>query len=115
MKVKTSELEGAALDWAVAKAASVDVYANPHWGPVTKDGCSPYRPSTDWSQGGPLIDRYLIEFRTQAKGCKVLAWAAHEPRPSEGPSHLVAACRAVVKIEIGDTIDVPDELMEGER
>lgn len=59
IEVKTAELSGYALDWAVGMAiygAGVQLYAEPQrlfWleGPLGK----PWNPSADWSQGGPLI------------------------------------------------------------
>lgn len=84
MLMKTSELSGAALDWAVAKALgwktipvpadvggnnSGEVIAPPDLGddfrfpPRGKIGqCFFLRKwSTDWAHGGPLIERELIE------------------------------------------------------
>ena len=50
-KIKTSELTGAALDWAVAKCEGVKLKYG-----LTDDE----RYSTDWSQGGPIIEREFI-------------------------------------------------------
>lgn len=44
MKIKTSELIGAALDWAVAEALEID-YFRPDTGPSQPEF------STDWAQG----------------------------------------------------------------
>ena len=59
VEVKTAELIGYALDWAVGMAVKdEDVRLYPdirgHWlvGPFGK----PWNPSEDWSQGGPLIE-----------------------------------------------------------
>ena len=57
--MKTAELKGMALDWAVAKCEGVD----DTWG---KSKLSPYeyykgyRYSTNWAQGGPIIERENI-------------------------------------------------------
>ena len=76
MKHKVSELEGALLDAAVAKAEGLkcfversehlkkDVcYAN--WAPGAPAGrpYSPYCPSSYWNIGGPIIEREGIESR----------------------------------------------------
>lgn len=51
MKLKTSELTGAALDWAVAKCeGAVGMNDRLAW----------YTPSTNWAQGGPIIEREKI-------------------------------------------------------
>ena len=65
MKIKTSELTGAALDWAVARIT------NPEWwedgymdgdpgAALDMDDGMTYTPSSDWSQGGPIIERENI-------------------------------------------------------
>lgn len=64
MKIKTSELIGAALDWAVAKAEGVAVVTDPNSPSCRQmvedaeaiNGWYCYSPSTDWSQGGPPIE-----------------------------------------------------------
>lgn len=54
--MKTSELTGAALDWAVAKCEGVD-----YFGPIYQYLGKPYfNYSTDWAQGGPIIERERI-------------------------------------------------------
>ena len=57
--MKTSELTGAALDWAVAKCEGVSVRWSAAHEQLLVEGY-PYmvwQPSTDWSQGGPIIER----------------------------------------------------------
>lgn len=53
--IKTSELTGQALDWAVAKAIGL----LDRWGVCAPVG---FRPSITWTQGGPIIDREKTEF-----------------------------------------------------
>jgi hypothetical protein len=56
--MKTSELTGAALDWAVAKCEGFDPETlNTKTGVVYSLRYGVYTPSTDWSQGGPIIER----------------------------------------------------------
>jgi hypothetical protein len=72
MKIKTSELTGVALDWAVAKCeGATDLWFDTvatYWVKLNGEdralrygwaGMS-YLPSTDWAQGGPIIDRECI-------------------------------------------------------
>lgn len=70
MKVKTSELIGAALDWAVAIAQGYEPdrlqdgqvrRGNDYClvGPDTDHLCR-YSPSTKWAQGGPLVEQFYI-------------------------------------------------------
>lgn len=133
MKIKTSELEGAALDWVVAKAVgarNVSVCAPMNTGepicppfverfeadpwPGAGEGYMPYRPSTNWSQGGPLTEGRV--FRMEQVGPD--AWLACMYRSAggqwlarTGPTLLIAAMRAIVAAELGDEVDVPEELL----
>jgi Protein of unknown function (DUF2591) len=112
MKIKTSELTGAALDWAVAKcehdALSMKAIQYP-----TYVGTLPIpHPSTDWAQGGPIIEREKITIRRWTNTPLVHAympvddaeWASHKE------SALIAAMRCYVASKLGDEVEVPDEL-----
>lgn len=57
--MKTSELTGAALDWAVATCEKWRLDLVPE---------GSYSPSTDWKQGGPIIERERFEFRQARTG-----------------------------------------------
>ena len=59
VKININFLAGPALDWAVAKCEGVDDYIlsesfMTRW---TDDEGVTYNYSTDWAQGGPIIDR----------------------------------------------------------
>jgi hypothetical protein len=112
MIIKTSELQGAALDWAVAKAEGFT--ANQAWthGKVAlwKGRAYKYAPSTDWSQGGPIIEREGIELLCESFGFR---WVASPQKGLEwrGPTPLIAAMRCYVASKFWDEIDVPNELI----
>lgn len=70
MKIKTAELTGAALDWAVAKCLGIRVYIGRYehtmTGPclldadlvdMNTDGPQELKFSRDWAQGGPIIEQ----------------------------------------------------------
>jgi hypothetical protein len=96
MRVKTNELTGAALDWAVAKCEGV-VYHGPAW---TKY-------STDWAQGGPIIEREKITiFQT---GKDWMGYIRHDTE-SFAPTPLIAAMRCYVASKLGDEVEIPEEL-----
>lgn len=104
MKTKTSELEGAALDWAVAVATGLGMsYAR------RAHQCG-FRPSTDWSQGGPLMTR--LEMLTRGHGIWYAIPICVDVIELSGYTPLVAAMRAIVASELGDEVDIPDELLE---
>ena len=58
MKIKTSELTGAALDLAVAKCEG-NTFAG-EYPQLLASGFRPPKYSTDWAQGGPIIERENI-------------------------------------------------------
>lgn len=134
MKIKTADLIGPALDWAVA---TIEGYGglrrNPHAFDQSLimnrgDGqCvlfSSLKYSTDWSQGGPTIEREGIEINVRnwspSPGCRLpgkYEWSARLcfVRQTEckqfGPTPLIAAMRCFVASRLGDEVDIPDELV----
>jgi hypothetical protein len=100
MKVKTSELQGAALNWAVAKAIG-------EYKPVAVPNYS-----TDWAQGGPIIEREELTLSCHWQRSYALKLLADEKRvvQGNGPTPLIAAMRCYVASKLGDEIDVPNEL-----
>lgn len=157
--LRTCDLIGAELDWAVAKVcvAQGSVSIDPQdaqsglpyltfdaggpsiWGAgreqrgtFNRETGKPwvfhgpggrFEPSTDWSQVGPLIGMYLIEFsvddHTDIVRASMFCWRdygkSHRTRWSEGETHLIAACRAIVSAHLGDSVDVPAELARSEK
>ena len=118
MKMKTSELTDAALDWAVCEATGLlDAY------PLTRkrflkqwlgNSGKFLHPSTDWSQGGPIIEREGIDLIKQDG-----YWDADDNGQAQvscmvsGPTPLIAAMRCFVASKLGDEIEVPGELKGG--
>jgi hypothetical protein len=112
--MKTSELTGEALNWAVEKAL----------GSVPKDWKAIYSNweardySTNWVQGGPIIERAGIDIRRyewQGPSMQVLSWSAQlyateKPFEGHGPTPLIAAMRCFVASKLGDEVDIPKEL-----
>lgn len=117
IEVKTAELIGYALDWAVGvacKDSELGLYPDIRgfWliGPFGK----PWNPSADWSQGGPLIEKHALEIIEAGNGwAGVKTWCYGEPIEwfPEGESHLIAACRAIVAAKLGKSVQVPEELI----
>jgi hypothetical protein len=103
--MKTSELKGAALDWAVAKCEGFPVRNG------FDDNCPEY--STSWAQGGPIIEREGISINSHLDGYEWFArdyWGLNE-QAAEKP--LVAAMRCYIANKLGDTVEIPDELAKG--
>jgi hypothetical protein len=122
--MKTNELTGAALDWAVAKCEGGtglwhDTVAT-YWvkldgkdRALSKGWAQSYLPSTDWSQGGPIIEREKLCLDIDSAGVW-LAWTKQnyddEPRHMvSGPTPLIAAMRCYVASKLGDNVEIPTE------
>lgn len=122
VKIKTSELTGAALDWAVAKCEGYQaVYTDGSVTPVFRK-CKPVVElatlcySRDWSQAGPIINRL--------EGFELKVWLESTPEAKceahihnyggdwiqFGPTPLIAAMRCYVASKLGDEVEIPDEL-----
>lgn len=113
MKIKTSELTGAALDWAVAQAeGNVRLQYDSREGLIINNvlGWIPYRPSVAWQQGGPIIERERITVRFWEGEDYVHAYKWNAEGWLEGPTPLIAAMRCYVASKLGDEVDIPEEL-----
>lgn len=117
MKVKTSELTGAALDWAVAKCEGKEAAQIKFNGPVhlfRKVGYDPmpWQPSTDWAQGGPIVEREMLDVEwTTSSLCRAsYDWLDEAFFEGFGPTPLIAAMRCYVASKMGGEIDIPKEL-----
>lgn len=109
MKIKTSELTGAALDWAVAWCEGKNPSMFIFW--QTGKLAAEHNYSTDWSQGGPISERERIELNTAPKG----NWSANgsvEGGMEYGPTPLIAAMRCFVASRLGDEVEIPEELAQ---
>jgi hypothetical protein len=129
MKIKTSELQGAALDWAVAKCEgyfsnagqSPEYWCSTHGAEhfvrmrnAEGHGVHWTHGSTDWGEGGPIIERERIDVMWCGD-----RWCAYAMTPDkqtqlqdEGPTPLIAAMRCYVASKLGDEVDVPEELVK---
>jgi hypothetical protein len=115
MKVKTAELSGAALDWAVAKCEGITVTV---WkGAVVDEWSNPVLYHDDRAQGGPIIEREKISIKYVREGW-VATMTYHDKKydglefsEEKGDTPLIAAMRCYVASKLGDEVDVPDELL----
>jgi hypothetical protein len=134
-EVRTADLTGAALDYITAKAASIPMFEmGDNWpgnSAVTEaTRVEPavirnlvgglyfeaslrsvrWSPSTDWSQGGPLIEKYKVSVDVRPLSGRWDAYCSGWINDCESP--LIAACRAIVASVLGDTVSVPKELCQ---
>ncbi len=119
MKIKVSEALGVQLDWLVAKCEGPNTIAScylddeglPVW--LEEAEHHEWEPSTNWAQGGPIIERELIQVSPEVgkQGAGNAWWAvAMTPFEAYGPTPLIAAMRCYVASKLSDEVEVPDEL-----
>lgn len=133
MKLKTAELIGQALDYAVAvcEGGTFRMHTMRSYEPVTVpvmhwpngywvELCD-LAYSSDWSLSGEIIEREEIELLKWARE----GWEAkatnysflNTPQETDvfaeghGPTPLVAAMRCYVASKLGDEVEIPDELL----
>lgn len=123
--VKTSELIGPALDWAVDVAqtgkANFELWAYRSLFDQRRSW------TTSWHFGGPLIDKALLSVYPFFIDGNMGGWSSCDPLnlkydengsfidgsdfAQDGPTALVAAMRCYVASKLGDKVEVPEELM----
>lgn len=113
--MKTSELTGAALDWAVAKCegayipsvdTDIDGTKRVNYGGMYPDW------STDWTQGGQIIERDWIELLHDGNTWQAIGRGFGEDAPEGfGPTPLIAAMRCYVASKLGDEVEIPEEIL----
>lgn len=127
MKIKTSELIGATLDWAVAVALGWELERQQDGQFIDSDGnrwLAGYRqyapkisfsPSTNWAQCGPLMEHVeSLERLGIGWECR---YSPNQPQryglySATGSTELIAICRAVVACKLGDDVEAPDKLVQ---
>jgi hypothetical protein len=129
--MKTNELTGAALDWAVAQCEGL----NPILGSSFEGGCvegladypfvylhepmkhniaapafyTGYTPSASWWLGGEIIARERISLLDQGGDYwqAICGWTE-----MFGDTHLEAAMRCYVGSKLGNEVQIPEELIK---
>jgi hypothetical protein len=123
--MKTYNLTGSGLDWAVHTAqfegCCIEIEVWPKAGElasrriVLREAGEIICPSTDWAQGGPIIDLHRICIDIGHAG----VWLAYSKQNyaddkeymHSGDTPLVAAMRCYVASKLGVEVDIPAELM----
>jgi hypothetical protein len=105
VKMKTKELTGAALGWAVKMAESE--------GGVYHAAGADY--SISWDQVGKIIERESIGMVPSPEDASVWIGSVNEIDwgwrfNRIGPTPLIAAMRCYVASKLGDEVEIPEEL-----
>jgi hypothetical protein len=118
MNTKTNDLTGPALDWAVAKCEGDEYTAESGVNGIGME-YEATRYSTDWSQGGPIVDKMIVEGMEVWQGnldlkdnpvvC-ILEILNGKKYIGQGTTLLIAAMRCYVLYKLGEEVEVPSEL-----
>lgn len=126
IEVTTADLAGEALGWAVGKAEGLDLQLAPPgyngvpWRVFARyqgqaiEHTRRYNPWVDWAVGGQLIEKHMVSLHCPQSTDDVWAgWVITDKGEfcQAGGSAMIAACRAIVAAKLGDTVQVPKELM----
>jgi hypothetical protein len=103
--MKTFELSGVQLDWAVAKAE----------GYPDEDISVDWNYSTDWRLGGSLIERECIDLEWTGIPNANFFCTIQGEYEAHGTTPLIAAMRCYVASRLGDEVEIPDDLLEEEE
>ena len=109
VKIKTADLIGDQLDWAVAKIEFpefIDSEDNIRAIDFIQQYGRPWNPSGYWAHGGPIIERERIGItptaRDEYRGFIRGGGYSYDRNP------LIAAMRAFVASKLGDEVEVPE-------
>lgn len=124
MKIKTTDLIRAPLDWAVARALGevsddIDDFC------MSVEG--EYACSTQGSEVIDIMEREGIaawlDFDGKTWRAADKRWTLADPaseelarmsEPCSGPTLRIAVCRCFCAAKLGDEVEVPDELVQGD-
>ena len=123
--IKVAEATERQLDWLVAKCEGLKLHHNALLGGQIKEGwwvsgyyidpnnwipLSLLNYSTNWSQGGQIIEREGISIYRMTSDWS----AAYNPSGAaqDGPTPLIAAMRCFCCSKLGDVVDIPEELCQ---
>lgn len=117
MKIKVSKTTKTQLNWLVSKCEDFNAEALVQLAkkvPGKDYGCFLTKYCTDWSQGGPILDKENIGLICQqpesTKRCAYHQTSEGEVFYHYGDTLLIAAMRCYVVSKLGDEVEVPDEL-----
>ena len=116
--MKTTELTGAALDWAVAKCEDytdkIRINKSKEWEDLGRTQVRDadytiWSPSEDWAQGGPIIEREKIGLLPSGNAYYECGGCTYY---SYGDKPLIASMRCYVASKLGDNVEIPKELTQ---
>ena len=131
MKIQVNTLSGIALDYAVAVALGYSDFDSDELGNLSFCGrrgnfdflnLREFRPSSNWKDGGSLIETQGIHLEPTASSDKSpgFVWSAIPywklcrvgvTTPQRGKSPLEAAMRSYVASQFGEDVEIPEAVL----
>lgn len=112
--IKIADLTELQLDWAVAKCEVAEPVGSFLDGVVPHPDYNNFHPSTDWAQGGTLIERENISVGYQGHLGVPLdsLWYAtnRDDACGFGQTPLIAAMRCYCYAKLGEVVDIPEDV-----
>jgi len=125
MKVKVSEAKGQVLDYLVAQAMGMKIYRSKsgrwmraNYGEFNhRHGTPWFEPTRNWGYAGPIIEREWLDVTPWPnESDEDMRWQCKQHDSIDcvafGPTPLIAAMRCYVASQLGDEVEVPDELLQ---
>ncbi len=120
IEVKTADLAGEALGWAVGKAEGLELFLIPpqynnswlvfaRYQATATEHSKRYNPHEDWAIAGPLVSKHKLSIDPRRNAGTWDAYSDRWVNACETPQ--TAVCLAVVLATLGHTVQVPKELM----
>jgi hypothetical protein len=123
MKITPDKMDELALNWSVGQCEKRKLYLakskrlmTANYGSFNhRHGAPWYEPSSNWLQGGRIIEEQGIGVRRSFKDARdkwiaSYCWSDQISVCESGPTPLIAAMRCYVASKLGEDIDIPEEL-----
>lgn len=108
IEVKVEDLEGTALDWAVAKCLDPDMDTEEFLSDFNSSEWT-HAYSQDWAQAGPVMEKERIDLEYQEGLVMADCTRNGHTYIQRGETALIAAMRCYVLLKAGFTVEVPVE------
>lgn len=121
--IKVADATPRQIDWLVAQCEGLNPNTDPErrrqfvgypgFAEANGFGYGIKQYSSDWAQGGPIVERMLKDGLLVHALPETSRWVASVDRPNRfvhGPTLLIAAMRCYVASRLGDEVEVPEAL-----
>ena len=112
--MKTNQLTGHALNWAVSQVEGID-HDTAILNITIGDDNGWFLDYLTWAQGGPIIEREKLDVFCSGNVWDASTGDRHPNEIRTGSTPLIAAMRCYVASKLGDEVEIPVELLTKEK